>query len=69
MQGCSGDAHGFGNRDLGNLFLQEYADLFLLAVGRRGLGHRLLDHDRGLHRVIRRPAFDLKRALRFSSLR
>ena len=41
MQGCSGDAHGFGNRDPGNLFLQEYADLFLLAV-ELGLAQRAL---------------------------
>ena len=32
MQGGSGDAYDLGDRDLGDLLLQEYADFFLLAV-------------------------------------
>ena len=41
MQGGPGDAYDLGDRSLGDLLLQEYADFFLLAV-ELGLAQRAL---------------------------
>ena len=41
MQGGSGNAYDLGDRGLGDLLLQEYADFFLLAV-ELGLAQRAL---------------------------